>query len=134
MAKAPAAAAAPKFPKSMGACADRLFEIRDRKREAQKVVDALEEEYNLLKDHIINTMSKDDTGAAGRKATVKVVVKEIPQVKDYEAFYGFVKKKNRFDLLQKRLNLPAVGELMDAGVKVPGVEIFNAVSISLNKL
>ena len=62
-----------------------------------------------------------------------MTTKQVPQVKDYEPFYAFIKKENRFDLLQKRLSEGAIKEIWDQGKVVPGIEAFTAVTISLTK-
>jgi len=124
-----------KFPKTLGACADRVYALRQERLAAQKVVDALEEEEKALREHIINTLPKSEaTGAAGQVARVTVVTKDIPQVKDWEKFYAYVKRHNAWDLMQRRLAATAVTERWEAGKEVPGVEHFTAVTLSINKL
>ena len=76
-----------KFPKTMGACADRIYELKNKRLAMQKEVDAVEAEEKALKEHIINTLPKSETtGVAGKLARVTVVTKQVPQVKDWEAF------------------------------------------------
>jgi hypothetical protein len=124
-----------KFPKTLGACADRVYELRQRRLDAQKVVDTLQEEETALREHIINTLPKSEaTGAAGKVARVTVVTKQIPQVKDWQALYTYVKKHNAWDLMQRRLAANAVTERWEAGKVVPGVEPFTAVTLSINKV
>lgn len=124
-----------KPPKSLGACADRLYELRQQRLAVQKEVDKLAAEEAALREHIINTLPKSEaSGIAGKLARVTVVTKQVPQVKDWDAFYKFVKKTGSFDLLQRRLTDQAIKERWEAGKEVPGVEHFNAVSISLNKV
>lgn len=124
-----------KFPKAMGACADHLYNLRQKRLEMQKEVDKLTAEESALKEHIINTLPKSEaSGVAGKVARVSVVTKQIPQVKDWDAFYKHVKKTGQFDLLQRRLTDAAVKERWENGKEIPGVEHFNAVTVSLNKL
>lgn len=124
-----------KFPKAMGACADRLYELRNKRLAMQKEVDAVAAEESALKEHIINTLPKSEaSGVAGKLARVTVVTKQVPQVEDYDKFYAYVKKTNSFDLLQKRLADSAIKERWEAGKEVPGVKAFNAVSVSINKV
>jgi hypothetical protein len=63
-----------------------------------------------------------------------VVTKTIPRVADWDKLYAFVKKTGSFDLLQRRLTDSAIQERWEAGKSVPGVETFNAVSVSINKV
>lgn len=124
-----------KFPKAMGACADKLFEIRNKRLAMQKAVDEVEAEEKALKEHIIATLPKSEaSGVAGKLARVTVITKEVPQVKDWDVFYKHLVKTKSFDLMQKRLSDTAVKERWEAGKQVPGVEAFSAVTISLNKV
>lgn len=121
-------------PKTFGGCADKLFELKAKRAEVKTQLDDIDEDIKAIKEHIIQKMPKTDTGASGKKARIKIVTKEIPQVKDWEAFYKYVKRTNSFDLLQRRLSVAAVAERLDDKKKLPGVEIFDAVTISLNKI
>ena len=123
-----------KFPKAMGACADRLYEVRQKRLAMQKEVDEVEAEEKALKEHIINNLPKSDSGAAGKVARVSVVTKDVPQVKDWDAFYKYVSRTKSFDLLQRRLSDAAIKERWENKKQVPGVEAFTVVSVSLNKV
>jgi hypothetical protein len=124
-----------KFPKALGACADRLFELRNHRLAEKKKLDEIQAEETALKNHIIENLPKSEaSGVAGKLARVTVVVNQVPQVKDWEAFYKYVKKTGNFDLMQKRLTDTAIKERWDAGQEVPGVEHFNVVSVSINKV
>lgn len=124
-----------KMPKTLGAAADRLYEVRQKRLDQQKVVDALAAEEAALKDHIINNLPKSEaSGVAGKLCRVSVVTKAIPQVKDWDALYKYVKKTGAFELLQRRLSDAAIKERWEAGKTVPGIESFNVVSVSVNKL
>ena len=124
-----------KFPKALGACADKLFELRNKRLAEQKKVDEIAAEESALKNHVIENLPKSEaSGVAGKLARVTVVTKQIPQVKDWDAFYKYVKKTGSFDLMQKRLTDAAIKERWEAGKEVPGVEHFNAVSVSINKV
>lgn len=124
-----------KFPKAMGACADKLFELRNKRLEMQKAVDAVAAEETALKNHIIENLPKSEaSGVAGKLARVTVITKVVPQVKDWDVFYKYVKKTGSFDLMQKRLTDAAIKERWEAGKEVPGVEHFNAITVSINKV
>lgn len=124
-----------KFPKAMGACADLLYQLRQKRLEMQKEVDKIAAEESALKEHIINTLPKSEaSGVAGKLARVTVITKVVPQVKDWDAFYKYVKKTGQFDLMQRRINDSAIKERWEAGKEIPGVEHFNAVSVSINKV
>ena len=124
-----------KFPKKLGSCADKLYRLKTSRLAAQKIVDGLEEEEKALKAHIIDTLPKSEaSGVAGRLVRVSISKKDVPQVKDWVKFRAYVKKHNAFDLLQKRLSSKAILDRLDDGKKIPGVEMFTAVSVSMNKI
>lgn len=124
-----------KFPKQLGQCADKLYQLRELRLSEQKKVDAIEAEEKALKEHIIQTLPKSEaSGVAGKVARVSVITKIIPRVADWDKLYAHVKKTGAFELFQRRLSDSAVQERWEAGKQVPGVETFNAVSVSINKV
>lgn len=123
-----------KFPKEIGACADLLFRMRERRLTAQKAVEAMEKDEGALKEHIIQTLPKSKaSGVAGKLARVTVELKEVPQVKDWPAFYKYVKRHDAFDLLQRRLSKEAVELRLEDG-DLPGVEVMKIPFVSMNKV
>lgn len=124
-----------KIPKTLGACADRLYALKALKSAAQKAVDALAEEESAIKNHLIENLPKSEaSGVAGKVARAMIITQNVPQVKDWDAFYEHVRKTKSFDLLQRRVSDAAVKERWENGKKVPGVETFTVVKVSLNKL
>jgi len=128
-----------RFPKSLGACADRLYELRELRLKTQKEMQAavsdLDAEEKALKEHIINTLPKSEaSGVAGKVARVTLKKKDVPQVEDWPKLYAHIKKTSSFNLLNRALSTAAVQELWDDGKKVPGVVPFTVVSLSINKL
>lgn len=124
-----------KLPKTIGACADRLYKLKEEKAKAQAAVKKIDDEVKAIKEHVINELPKSEaSGVAGKVARVSVVKKEVPSVEDWDAFYKYVSRTKSFDLLQRRLSAPAIKERWEAGKKVPGVDHFTVVDISLNKL
>lgn len=126
-----------KIPKSMGACADLLFKLRQERLALDKVVEAMKANESVLTNHIIDNLPKGDAGAVGKTHKVIVRTEQIPQAENWEEVYAYVRKTNAWDLLQRRLNPKAVMErLEDPKNKkgVPGVKLFNAVKLSLTKV
>lgn len=127
----------PKFviPKKQGEWPDLLHKMRQERLALQKQVDELEANEKAFKEHIILTIPKSNVaGVMGQQYKIQVLSKEVPQVKDWTSFYAYVKKTSGFDLLNKALNKAAVQERWDAGKQVPGVEVFDAVTVSLTKI
>lgn len=124
-----------KFPKSMGACADLLYSMRQERLAADKVAAELKTKEQALIDYIIDNLPKGDTGAAGARYRVSVYTDPIPQVSDWDAFWAYVYRKKAGFLLQKRLSASAVKDILDNGPRggIPGLTTFNAVKLSLTK-
>ena len=124
-----------KIPKTIGACADRLYKIKELRADISKQDKLLEEEAKEIKEYIILTLPKSEaTGVAGKLARVAVVTKLVPQVEDWPAFWAAFNKRTDTDMLARSINKTAVEARLDAGKKVPGIVMFNATSVSLNKL
>lgn len=127
--------AARPIPKTLGACADTLYATREQRLTEQKDVAALGDYEKAIKEHLIAVLPKSDArGVSGKVAKATIVTKTIPIVEDWDAFYKYVKKTGQFELLQRRLNDAAVQERWEAGKKIPGVGVFNAVSVSVTKV
>jgi hypothetical protein len=124
-----------KFPKSLGDCADKYYELKEQRLKAEKVAKAIEEEEKAYKEHIIENLPKSSlTGAMGKIACAKIVAKIIPQVEDWEKLYAHIKKTGDFDLLGRTVSKSGVESRWEAKKKVPGVGTFQTVTISLTKV
>ena len=125
-----------KFPKSLATCADNYYQLRQKRLEMQKEVDEVAAEERAYKQHLIDNVPKSDaTGIQGKIARATIVVKEEPQCVDQEAFRKYLNRSKRFDLATKlRPSAPAIRDLWEEGKDVPGIEKFNVVTVSLNKI
>ncbi len=122
-------------PKRIGTCADKLYTLKKERIAAQKLVDAMKVNEQLLTAHIIDTLPKSNTtGVAGKLARVSVVTKAKASVKDWDAFYAYIHRHKRYELLNRAVSQGAVKEIWENGKEVPGVESFNAVSVSIGKV
>jgi hypothetical protein len=123
------------LPKTIGACADALYKIRQDRLTVQKKIDELKGREEQLREYLIATLPKSDaTGAAGKVARAQIKDKRVPKVEDWDALYKHVKRTGSFELLQRRVSDEAVKERWDAGKQVPGVEVFTTVTVSVTKL
>ncbi len=124
------------FPKSMGACADLYYNMREERLAADKAAKALKAEETRLMDYIIDNLDKNSTGAAGKHHRVQVVTKQKLRIlpEKWQDFFAYVSKNKAYDLLQKRVSEDALAARLAAGKTVPGVETFHAVTVSLTKV
>jgi hypothetical protein len=126
-------AAAKPFPKSMGACADMLFELRAQRLDADKVAAALKARETALINHIVETMPADSNGGVGKHHTAKIEKKTKYNVVDWPAYWAYVAKNKAWDLLQKRIGEQALQARIDDGKVVPGIDKFTVKTVSLTK-
>lgn len=123
-----------KIPDTLGACADLLFDIREERYRLQKLVTAQEEKETLLKEHILRTMDADTSVVGGLRYKAERVRKSKPVVRDWEALWKYVYRNKASEFLQRRIADGAIQERWDAGKKIPGVEPFQYVTLSLTKV
>jgi hypothetical protein len=123
------------IPKTLGAVVDLFFLTQQKRLAAQKAVDKIEEQEKFLAQYLIDNVSREDSsGVSGKIAKVKINKRDVPTVRDWDAFYKYVLKTKDFSLLQKRVGEGAVKERWDNGKEVPGVEPFTVVKASVSKL
>jgi hypothetical protein len=124
-----------RIPNTLAACGDLLYQLREERLAMQAKVDAIAAHESVLKDHLINSLPKDDaTGVRGKVAQVVINTKSVPTAQDWTKIQAYIRKNDAFDLLQRRLNDAAVMERIEHGKKVPGVGTYNVVSVSCTKL
>jgi hypothetical protein len=127
------------MPRSVGRCADLYSDVRALRLAMEKEVKTIQARETEIKDHIINNLSKsDDTGAAGLKYRAQVVVKDVVRVAtdQWGVLHSWIRKNDRFDMLQKRLNETAVDDWMEQneGRLLPGTELVKVPQVSITKI
>ena len=126
----------PPIPQSMGRCADLYHDTRALRLAMEKEIEPIKSFESKMKQHLIDNLSKsDDTGAAGLRYRAQIVMKRIPRIADWGVFCSFVRKNDRFDMLQKRMAEKAVTDFMDQEQRlVPGTEAVNVPDVSVTKI
>lgn len=124
-----------KLPKTLAACADRLFTVKNTRLKEAKKLDVFKAEESALKEHLIEKLPKSQaSGIAGKVARATVETKKVPTVENWDLFYAHIKKTGEFDLMGRGINAEAIEARWAAKKKVPGVGTFNVVTVSINKL
>lgn len=126
-----------KIPKTFGACADRLYDIRaelsEIRKELEQRTEALQAEQKALEQHVISNMEKGDQGGIGARAKVEIKVSQEPQVQDRDLFEKYILKTKDFSLLPLTPNKAAIKERWNDGKQVPGIGAFGIVKVSVTK-
>lgn len=94
---------------------------------------ALEEQISALDTELIESLQNSQeeqvkiTGGVG----IKLVSSTVPTVKDWDAFYAWIKKNNAFWMLERRPSVTGYRDTLAAGKAVPGVESFTKIKLGL---
>jgi hypothetical protein len=116
-------------------CIDLAYNLRAKRLEAERQVEAMKAEEMAVKEHIISRFTKDDIASArGHAATASVSPVTIPHVTDSAAFYEYVRANDAFDMLERRPSRAAFKARLENNEQVPGVEPMVVVNLSLTKV
>lgn len=130
--KAAVAAVTARFVGTIGGMTDDLVKLRDRKRELQDQIDAIEQEYKALEEQLIQKLDSEGTDkGAGKLGTCSVTSSVVANVVDWDALNAYIKKTGYFHLYQRRVSDPAARELFESKGKIPGVEPFTKRKLNL---
>lgn len=88
------------------------------------MVGAIDEQIAAVRSAIEAEMRADKlTGANGSEARASFKTVATVEATDWSALYRFIESYRAYDLLQRRLSVGAVRDRIEAGEKVPGVEL-----------
>jgi len=103
----------------------RLAELHRKKEKVEAELRKVREVYEEQRAKVLGIMNK--AGMKNAKldslGTVQVVHRTEYKLQDPTVFYRYVARNRAFDLLTKRINTKAVRERLEAGKKVPGIEL-----------
>jgi len=112
-------------PVLVGSAIDALWELKQKKAEAEKAVKAIEEQIAAQEEVVFSAMDEQQLDAAkGSKSSASISKSTSFNIADFDAFTKFVKKNNFFHLFQRRLSEAAVREIFEVKGKVDGLEPF----------
>lgn len=120
---------------SLGSVIDLMHALREEKRAAEAVVKGIEEKISAQEEALYALMDAQGIKkAGGNKATASIGSAVVASVDDWDAFWAWIAKKKYFHLVQKRVSDPGYRELLEKGVKVPGVQPFTKRKLTLTSI
>jgi len=133
------------LPTSMGRCADLYHDVRELRLAMEKEVADIKARETEIQEYIINNLNKgEDTGAAGLRYRAQVITKRKPIIAavtdafpqgGWGALTSWIRKNDRFDMLQKRLSDKAIMDWQEQENRLlPGIEMMNVPSLSVTKI
>ncbi len=119
-------------PISTGAIIDQLWACKEEKKLLTAQIKEADGRIKEIEDTLMERFESEGmTKATGARATAFTTSSIVGDVQDWEEFWTFIIKKKYTQLLQRRVSEPAYRELLEKGIKVPGVIPFTKKSIGL---
>jgi hypothetical protein len=119
---------------TLGEEIDELYKLRTARIDLQCAVDAMHEREKEMREQIMNALDANGMAkGSGHLATGSIKISREPVAIMWEEIHQYIRDENRFDLVQKRLSVPAWRGLLDAGILVPGTEVVQVRDLSLTK-
>lgn len=104
-----------------------LSKLRKKFKEVEDFVKKLEA-------YLLQELSAAEIeGVSGKVGRIEIKEKDVASVEDWDKFYGHIKRKDEFDLLNKAVNQKACKERWEQGKQVPGVGVFHKKTLSVTK-
>lgn len=123
-----------KMPKTLAEVADLYYVTRDKRLTMEKEAAKIQQDETALKEYLIANLPKSKAeGVAGKLCRVQITRRDVPKLADPKKFYAFAARKGNEDLAKESMVASAVQARWENGIKVPGVEAFTLISLSLNK-
>ena len=128
------------MPNSLGGAVDLYHDLRELRLMQENLAETTKRRETEVQDHIINNLSKSaaeggNTGVAGQRYRAQIVVKEKFNAIDWGILHSWIRKNDRFDMLQKRLSDTAVKDFVDQEQRLlPGTERVNVPTVSVTKI
>ncbi len=119
---------------NIGTLIDQLFEVREKIRLLNKQAEDLSTGKTELELKLIEALKTQGIEQSrGAKATATVTKAIVPQVSDWDKVYAFVLKHKLPYIFEKRISASVFREVLESlkSKKIPGIEPFEKVSISL---
>lgn len=119
----------------MGTMIDAIWSLRESKRAKEAEIKTLEEEIATTEELLIARMDQEGVDkSTGKKASVSVAIDTRFNVKDFDAFWAFIKKNNYSHAIERRPAKLACIEIMEKKGNVPGLEKYTKRKLNVRTL
>lgn len=121
--------------KKIGSEIDRLFLLREQKRQLQEQITEINKEYEGIEAELISIMELEQLEkASGTHATATIKIDSYPSVDDLELFTRFVVENERWDMLRKQANAGPIREMLEQqNMLPPGISVYEKAKCLLRK-
>lgn len=119
----------------LGRVIDRMKELRDQRRELSAKDRELKDEFDALKQQVIDRCFEEETdGARGKSAVAVITQQTVAKVNDWDEYIDWVKENDAFYLFERKVKATAFSELVNMGETPAGTEPLTVYNVSLKSL
>lgn len=107
-----------------------LNKIRNQKAKVYAKLKELNEQEEYLEQLIISELEKEGlTKATTPIATISIKTEVYPNIVDWNKVLGYILKHKEYTLLKKKVDRKVWQEMIDDGVKLDGIKIFEKTTL-----
>lgn len=118
----------------LGAQIDVLYKLDREIKAAESALNVLKRERAELETALLEDFDKQDIdGCKGRLGVASVRRARFPTIKDWKKFEKYVFTHRALDLMHRRVASKAYFDRLEEGDRVPGIEVFERVGVSITK-
>lgn len=118
----------------IGGLIDNLYLLRAERLEANRKVEEMKKEEKILSDQLVSILSGVGLESAkGYKASFGLRNEVVPNVKDWNKLYEFIRVNNAFEILNRAINILTWRGFREDGIIIPGTVEFEMTKTTLTK-
>ena len=119
-------------PASVGSLIDKMWSLRETKRNQEAAVKVTSEAIEALETELLAAMDTEGLSkSTGKYASAGISSSVRPSVVSWDAFYAYIHKNKFYHLLERRPSVTGCRELFETKGQVPGVSAFTKRTITL---
>lgn len=119
-------------PRTIGDVSDAILAIKGQENALEEQAKELKMKREILEKELAELAAKEGLtvgGGVNSKWTVEEVT--VPNIEDADQFYAYIHKKKWYHLLQRRPAVKACQELWEKGMRIPGIEKFAKIRVTV---
>lgn len=122
--------------KSLANLADKWWLLRADRLALEKQAEAVAVTEREAKAALMESFKliKDATSVGGKLVVVSIDEEDVPTVTDWPKLYAHIKKTGAWELLQRRVAVPAVRERWEEDKAIPGVDSYPLDKLKYSKV
>lgn len=123
-----------RLPKTVGTCADKLYEMQQERKQLNAQIDAIKANEAELKEHAQKLLRQQKTSEAkGRSGAISITTEVVASEINWEKVFAWVAENDAWEMLTRRMNNAAYRERLEEGEKVPGTTPLTRLKVNVRK-